>query len=452
MNTYRIVRIAGVHSNVAIDQIYKKNPDLKHRSYEEQKQAFFDEALMYSDTFSREMRKFHHFVEEILYDVEILQKTWCREKGIKLGKDKWQYEVLLAQLADLKPEIVFFQDIYSLPYDLKARLKEKIPSIQKIVLFRGYPGYNEPLFQEFALADLVLVGSPILFEKAREKNIKTHLIYHSFDPTILDKLKKLPIEKEIDFSFLGSSGFGYQAGHKDRYWMLYTLLQKTPIHLWIYEPKEIKSLPKKIKETLIAFLQEMLNLFPIKTLESFQNHPSVPLKLKRLIREKLKGSISSIGSEEPPPEKPLSSLFETRCFAPLFGLPMLQKMLYSKVVLNKHSNPAKGTVDNIRLFQTTGVGSCLLTDSGENLSDLFEEDREVVTYSSVDECIEKVNYLLEHEKVRKEIAKAGQKRTYRSHLAEHRCAEIDALIQEMMHRNRSKCEQPSALASDQLPH
>jgi spore maturation protein CgeB len=32
----------------------------------------------------------------------------------------------------------------------------------------------------------------------------------------------------------------------------------------------------------------------------------------------------------------------------------------------------------------------------ENLSELFEIDREVVTYKSVDECIEKVKWLLEH--------------------------------------------------------
>ena len=73
-----------------------------------------------------------------------------------------------------------------------------------------------------------------------------------------------------------------------------------------------------------------------------------------------------------------------------------------------------------------------LTDSGTNMSDLFEEEKEVVTYSSIDECIEKVNYLLEHEDVRRQIAAAGQRRTLKDHTTLNRCQQVDEILQKML--------------------
>ena len=83
----------------------------------------------------------------------------------------------------------------------------------------------------------------------------------------------------------------------------------------------------------------------------------------------------------------------------------------------------------MRLFEATGVGTCLLTDPGNNMADIFEEDREVVTYSSTDECVEKVEYLLGHEDVRREIAAAGQARTLKDHSVLQRCRQLDEILQ-----------------------
>ena len=81
------------------------------------------------------------------------------------------------------------------------------------------------------------------------------------------------------------------------------------------------------------------------------------------------------------------------------------------------------------MFEATGVGTCLLTDTGWNMKDLYEPDNEVVTYTSVDEAIEKVNYLLENENERASIANAGQKKTLSSHTIFHRCQLIDEVFQ-----------------------
>ncbi len=76
-----------------------------------------------------------------------------------------------------------------------------------------------------------------------------------------------------------------------------------------------------------------------------------------------------------------------------------------------------------------GIGTCLLTDDGKNINDLFEPGKEIITYSSVDEAVEKVTYLLDHEDERAEIARAGQKRTLKDHTIFNRCELIDDEIQ-----------------------
>ncbi|MBK7501080.1 MAG: glycosyltransferase family 1 protein [Ignavibacteriales bacterium] len=54
--------------------------------------------------------------------------------------------------------------------------------------------------------------------------------------------------------------------------------------------------------------------------------------------------------------------------------------------------------------------------SQKNISDFFEPDKEVVTYNSSEECVEKVNWLLLHPNELKQIADAGQKRTLKIHI------------------------------------
>ncbi len=82
----------------------------------------------------------------------------------------------------------------------------------------------------------------------------------------------------------------------------------------------------------------------------------------------------------------------------------------------------------MRLFEATGVGSCLLTDWKENLHELFAPDAEVLTYRTADEAVEKVEYILKNEAVRRQIAAAGQRRTLRDHNFDYRALQIDEII------------------------
>ena len=104
----------------------------------------------------------------------------------------------------------------------------------------------------------------------------------------------------------------------------------------------------------------------------------------------------------------------------------------SHVTFNRHADDSFGFVGNMRLFESTGVGTCLLTDSGKNISELFEENKEVVTYKSLSEAVDKARYLIENKSESDKIAKAGQLKTLNSHTIMNRCQQIDEVIQQML--------------------
>ena len=102
------------------------------------------------------------------------------------------------------------------------------------------------------------------------------------------------------------------------------------------------------------------------------------------------------------------------------------------MTLNNHIDLSSGFANNMRLFEATGVGTCLLTDWKPNLHELFEPDLEVVTYRSAEEAVEKARYLLTHYRERQEIASAGQKRTLSTYTYDHRAQELDRLIRKSL--------------------
>ena len=129
------------------------------------------------------------------------------------------------------------------------------------------------------------------------------------------------------------------------------------------------------------------------------------------------------------PRRTLRQMYPNRCKTPVVGIDYYNVLSESRIIFNKHTDHNMGCVGNLRLFEGTGIGGCLLTDTGENINDLFEPGKEIVTYRSVDEAVEKVTYLLDHEDEREEIARAGQKRTLKDHTIFHRCQLIDNVIQ-----------------------
>jgi hypothetical protein len=70
---------------------------------------------------------------------------------------------------------------------------------------------------------------------------------------------------------------------------------------------------------------------------------------------------------------------------------------------------------NMRLFEATGMGSCLFTEASNNLGDLFEPYVEVVPYTNPRDLLLKIDHYLCHPEDAQRIASRGQHRTLQKH-------------------------------------
>lgn len=69
----------------------------------------------------------------------------------------------------------------------------------------------------------------------------------------------------------------------------------------------------------------------------------------------------------------------------------------------------------LRDFDAPMSGSCYLTQHNDDLHGLYDIGREIDTYRSVAECVERASYLLSHDFGREAIAAAGRERALRDH-------------------------------------
>lgn len=397
MKNYRIARISPL-VNPVLKKRLDQDPELSALNYQEKLAKIHSYHFNYSNSFSIEMDKLGNESVEIISDLESLQKTWAIENGVKIApNERWQFKIIAEQLKQLKPDVVFLQGITNITAVDIERLAIDLPEIKLVAVHTGYPGGLDVVSKK----TLVFCATPSIYQSFRNAGLSAYLLYHFFDPRVNDLLSSGYSRHR--FTFAGSSGYGYGAGHMSRYWELLKLSCHSPLEMWLDE-----------RGVDMGALRE----------NPFQKRP---------LKERFYDLYDQNWQEYPAPFAPLSMFVDAaQINKPLYGLPFYQLLKDSEVTLHRHTNAVHNEVGAIRLFQAPGVGTCLLTDSGDNLRDLYEPDNELVTYNSVDECIEKYRYLESNPTVREEIASRGQQKTLKEHTAEKRYEQVHEVISQQL--------------------
>ena len=118
-------------------------------------------------------------------------------------------------------------------------------------------------------------------------------------------------------------------------------------------------------------------------------------------------------------------------FGEVWGKEMYKILLQSKITINRHIDVAQNYANNMRLYEATGCGTLVITDHKDNIHELFEVDKEIVTYRSAQELKEKINYYIAHPEKAKKIAEAGQQRTLQEHTYFNRMKELVKILEEI---------------------
>jgi spore maturation protein CgeB len=95
----------------------------------------------------------------------------------------------------------------------------------------------------------------------------------------------------------------------------------------------------------------------------------------------------------------------------------------ARVVLN-NLHPAEFAGVNCRVFEAAGSGAAILTESREGLSDLFDVDRELLTFANFDELVEKCEFLLGSQIEGARLGDAASDRAHHDHTYEHRLESV----------------------------
>lgn len=337
-----------------LNSFYVAHPKFKELSYKEMLNLLLNQ--FFADTGAAHYYFNLNGYESsiIIANCELLQKKWAQENNFIYDHLNWEKEIALAQIQYFKPDVFYIESIFSF---YGAFIKEAKKYSKKIAAWISTPYTDDLPLNDI---DVIFSSTPDFVKCFNKLGISSYYILPGFDERVIDKIKN-PQPKTINFSFVG----GWSDVHINRKLLLNQFVSKTPLEIWGYGYKKNYS---------------------IKSLSFYKNYffPDNKEILKHYHKE-------------------------------LWGLEMYEILQKSLITLNVHEALLNGNVGNMRMFEATGVGTMLLNDYGNNLSQLFEIDKEIVAFKSFPEALEKYQYYVEHPTEAIQIGLNAQKRTLRDY-------------------------------------
>lgn len=163
------------------------------------------------------------------------------------------------------------------------------------------------------------------------------------------------------------------------------------------------------------------------------SHPDRAAWLETILA-RMDVAIFGYGIQRVPPESPIHQHYRGERWA----LPMYEALQRSRITLNLHAqievdgHLSRSFANNMRLYEATGVGTCLVTEARENLCDFFEPDVEVATFSDFRTCADTIERLLHDEPARARTAAAGQTRTLTEHTYPQRMSQLADILRKRL--------------------
>src|SRR5215831_5540262 len=354
-----------------LDWLSVNNPALDKKPFDEQHRVHTEACFGVAGFCVSNLRVLGHDAQDFHVNNEVMQKQWAREHGLKEGSD-WQFRLRRGIVPWVSRNQVrwWFHDI------LAAQIKHYKPDV---VLNLAMDGISSAFLQEMKSYMRLLVGQIAAPLPQGEKWSVYDLVISSL-PNFVEFFRRLGVRSELN--------------------------------RLAFEPSVLEKLNNPKQNILVSFVGSFTS-----------SHSKRDQLLERLCAT-LPIKIWGIGIERVPPESPIRSCY----MGAAWGISMFRTLAASKIVINYHSDISQSYANNMRLFEATGTGALLITDSKDNLHEMFEPGKEVIAYRSSDECVELAQYYLEHEEERAAIASSGQLRTLTSHTYVQRMGDLCQII------------------------
>ncbi|MCX6973236.1 MAG: glycosyltransferase [Verrucomicrobia bacterium] len=314
---------------------------------------------------------------EVVLNCKPLQEQWAAENGLVVEEVDWMRRILCEQVRRFDPEVLIFHDQEYLDVEFQAEvLRHCRPRL--VVAWDGIARCDAA---RFANCHLVLTNFPFVRDFYRTAGLRSEVLPYSFHADIAERIGTL--ERIYPLTFAGS------------------LVVRSDLHVRRLRlvGELAKRFPLTVRATGSILQWKWSERTQRRRLRHF--HWSEAMDVHRLGRANL-GAVH--------------------------GLPMYRFFGESLVTFNVHIDNARNVASNMRLFEASGMGACLLTDGADGMEDYFEADSEVVLYGSPAEAVEKARWLFDNPEKARAIGDAGFQRTMRDHTFEKRIPLLESFL------------------------
>lgn len=365
-----------------IENIGKDNHDWLSLNYEKQSQFYFANFFGMADYYSKNLRLLGHEAQDFVINNHYLQKNWLKEHNSDYNHSLERLDKNRI-LRTLKRKIYCKHDWYYRA--MLEQIKEYKPDIVLIQLM----AYISPSFLKTIKEHCSLLVGQIACPLPNLNVLKEYDLILSSLPNYVTKFQQAGIKSEY-FKLGFETELLDKLQKKDN--------QPAVVHIGGYGPTHNER---------NVLLEEANSIAPI----NFWGYGLNNLSSSSHIRNNFHGEA--------------------------WGIDMFNILYNSKITMTKHIDSVSGEyANNMTLYEATGTGTLLITDDKKNLNDLFKVGQEVITYKNAQDLAEKINYYLNHEEERKQIALAGQKRTLENHSYKIRMAELITIINKYLNYAR----------------
>jgi len=373
------------------DDYYARNAVDEGESWERHLARMERRWASWPGLLARYMRGLGHDVKLILVNDRIAQSKWAREHGVPFQPfDVREPLLALEQLRRWRPDVLWLGSLFDLYGDF---VRQARAHCRRVVTWVGSP------FIETADVDgidVLLTENPRTLASVQDRFERVVVTKPGFDRRVVERLGPLP--KTMSLTFVG----GLSLRHMHRAEILAALIRRgvdlsvfgytNPVHVPSLCDTAVRAAGAAVRGQRWRLRQVLADV----------------ARVRRYAH--------------------CVAVISARHFGPVFGADMIRVLAESRVTLNVPIDIAGGNAGNMRLVEATGAGTCLVTERAANLAELFEAEREVVTYAGEEELVEKLAYLREHPAEADAIARAGQERVFRDHTIERMYQDIEPAL------------------------
>ena len=374
--------------------LYRAHAGLEHAAHADQMKARNASLFGSSDFYSRRFTGLGHPAADVHVNNRFLQSAWAREHG-------------MAREAEALVEAPTQQAV---PGWLERAVAPFKPLLRPLARRIGLSPRLDPASEKILLAQI---------EAFKPDLVLNQDVFH-VDTALMRRIKG--IGKPV---LVGQVGIEPSRGVD---WSVYDLMISQLARI----VQSFRAAGVRAEVSHLAFEPRLLDALPpapprdidVSFVGSLSADHRQRIALLEAVAARYDLKIWGAISRSVPASSPLH-----RCFqGEVWGAEMYQTLRRAKITLNSHIDIAGREAGNVRLFEATGVGAFLLTDFKDNLHTLFEPDREVAAWRSIDDCLAAIARFLEDAEGRAAVAAAGQKRTLSRHTYENRAREILGLV------------------------